>query len=314
MTPRRPPAPPLPDVELGPYLGALDGWLGHLAFERRLSENTLKAYASDLRHHLSFLAERHLALAEVTTGDLEQYLTRLYESSYRATSRARRLATLKNFYRLLLRQGTTTRDPAEALAAPRTGRRLPSALTIEQVRRLVEAPRADTPRGRRDRAMFELMYGVGLRVSELVELPLERLDLESRILRVVGKGSRERLLPLGGAAERALHDWLDNGRPRLRARTARPVSTVFVNARGGVLTRMGFWKILREHARAVGLSDSLHPHTLRHSFATHLLEGGADLRVVQELLGHASITTTQIYTEVDRDFLHEVHRSFHPRP
>lgn len=314
MTVRARNQPEAPAADLSPYLGALDRWLGHLAFERRLSENTLKAYETDLRQHLGFLAGRQLALASVTTGHLEQYLTHLYETRYRATSRARRLATLKSFYRLLVRQGLAANDPAEALAAPRTGRLLPRALTVEQVRRLLEAPAGNEPRALRDRAMFELMYGVGLRVSELVELPLERLDLESRILRVVGKGNKERLLPLCGAAERALQAWLSDGRPRLRARRARPVSTVFVNARGGSLSRMGFWKILRENARAVGLPADLHPHTLRHSFATHLLEGGADLRVVQELLGHSSITTTQIYTEVDRDFLHEVHRSFHPRP
>lgn len=303
-----------PAPDLSPYLGALDRWMGHLAFERRLAENSVAAYGTDLRHHLGFLAERRLALAAVTTGHLEHYLTALYEAGYRATSRARRLATLKSFYAHAARGGLIAVDPAEALAAPRTGRRLPRVLTVEQARRLVEAPEGDTPAALRDRAMFELMYGVGLRVSELLELPLERLDLEARLLRVVGKGTKERLLPLGGAAGRALSAWLADGRPRLRSPRTRAHSRVFVNARGGPLGRMGFWKILRGHAQRVGLPADLHPHTLRHSFATHLLEGGADLRVVQELLGHASITTTQIYTEVDRDFLHEVHRSFHPRP
>lgn len=300
--------------DLSPYLGALDRWLGHLSFERRLAANSVSAYGGDLRHHLAFLAGRGLSLDAVTTGHLEQYLTRLYEDGYRATSRARRLATLKSFYQHAARGGLLPGDPAEALSAPRTGRRLPRVLTVEQARQLVEAPEGDGAVALRDRAMLELMYGVGLRVSELLELPLDRLDLESRVLRVVGKGSKERILPLGGAAGRALELWLVEGRPRLRSPRARPTARVFVNARGGALSRMGFWKILRRHAQRVGLPDDLHPHTLRHSFATHLLEGGADLRVVQELLGHASITTTQIYTEVDRDFLHEVHRSFHPRP
>lgn len=300
------------EAGLSPYLPALDAWLGHLAFERRLSPNSVAAYSADLRHHLAWLASRRLPLDQVRTGHLEMYLTSLYESRYRATSRARHVAAVKGFYRHAARAGLLSADPAEALAAPRVGRVLPRVLTIEEARRLVEAPEGDEPLALRDRGMLELMYGAGLRVSELVETTLDRLDMESGILRVVGKGRRERLLPVGGVARRALAAWIERGRPGL-VRGRRPVSRLFVNARGGPLSRMGFWKILRGHARRAGLGAGIHPHALRHSFATHLLEGGADLRVVQELLGHASITTTQIYTEVDREFLQEVHRSFHPR-
>lgn len=298
--------PPLRDQ------GALDDWLAHLAFERRLAERTLAAYGGDLTRHLRWLEARGRGLSEVRPGELEAWLTALFEAKYRATSRARHVAALKSFYAWAARRNLIPADPAEPLAGPRTGRRLPRVLTVEEARRLMQAPRGDEPLAVRDRAMLETMYGLGLRVSELVDLPLERLDLEAGLVRILGKGSRERLVPLGGCAARALAEWLERGRPTLtRGRGGH--SRVFVNARGGPLTRMGFWKILRAHARAAGLAAGLHPHALRHSFATHLLEGGADLRVVQELLGHASITTTQIYTEVDRDYLREVHRTFHPR-
>ncbi|MDZ4804280.1 MAG: tyrosine recombinase, partial [Candidatus Eisenbacteria bacterium] len=224
-----------------------------------------------------------------------------------------RVAALRSFYGFAVRGGLVRRDPAESLPGPRQGRRLPRVLTVDEARRLVTAPAGDAPPARRDRAMLELMYGLGLRVSELLELTLDRLDLESLFIRVVGKGSRERVLPLGGASAHALSAWLVDGREAMLRKGGPAPPTIFINQRGGRLSRMGFWKILKGHARDAGVERDLHPHTLRHSFATHMLEGGADLRVVQELLGHASITTTQIYTQVDRDYLREVHRSFHPR-
>jgi integrase/recombinase XerD len=298
-------------------LGALrppyDAWLAHLAFERRLAARSVSAYGSDLEAHLGWLNDRGGTLQSVGAGDLEAWLTSLYQAGYRASSRARRVAALRSFYAFAARAGQVRRDPAEALPGPRQGRRLPRVLTVEEAARLVTTPAGDEPAALRDRAMLELTYGLGLRVSEVVELPLDRLDLESRLVRVVGKGSRERILPLGGAAVRALEAWLADGRPRLVRKGKAVPSTVFLNQRGGSLSRMGFWKLLKAHAQVAGVARDLHPHTLRHSFATHMLEGGADLRVVQELLGHASITTTQIYTQVDRDYLREVHRSFHPR-
>lgn len=313
MTLRGRTTPVAEDVDpIAAYRGTLDAWLGHLAFERRLAARSLSAYEGDVTAHLEWLAGRKTALSAVRPGDLESWLTALYAARYRATSRARRVAALRSFYEWAARAGHIAADPADGLASPRLPRRLPRVLTVEEARRLVTAPQGDTPTALRDRAMLELLYGLGLRVSELLELPLERVDLESGIVRILGKGSKERILPLGGAAARAIAAWRADGRPEL-VRGKKPVSTLFVNARGGSLSRMGFWKILRAHGEAAGVTHDLHPHTLRHSFATHMLEGGADLRVVQELLGHASITTTQIYTEVDREYLREVHRSFHPR-
>jgi integrase/recombinase XerD len=291
---------------------ALEKWLAHLQFQLRLSSRTISAYAGDLRHHLSWLAARGLEPEKAGAVHIERYIASLYESRYRASSRARKVAALKGFYAHAKESGVWLRNPAEALQAPQGHRKLPRVLTVEEARRLVEAPEGHSPFNLRDRAMLELMYGAGLRVTELLDLTLDRLDLESGIVRIVGKGSRERILPVGGAALKALARWLEDGRFQVVA-GRRPTSRVFVNARGGALSRMGFWKILKAHARRARLGPALHPHTLRHSFATHLLEGGADLRVVQELLGHASITTTQIYTEIDRDYLHEVHRTFHPR-
>lgn len=298
---------------IGSYRPALDAWLAHLAFERRLAARSVAAYGTDLEGHFGWLTDQGRSLAEVGTGDLEAWLTALYEAGYRASSRARRVAALRSFYSFAVRGGLVRRDPAESLPGPRQGRRLPRVLTVEEASRIVTAPAGDKPAACRDRAMLEVMYGLGLRVSELLELNLERLDMESLIVRVVGKGSRERVLPLGGASAAALEAWLAHGRPSMLRKGKPAPPTIFINQRGGRLSRMGFWKILKGHARAAGVERDLHPHTLRHSFATHMLEGGADLRVVQELLGHASITTTQIYTQVDRDYLREVHRSFHPR-
>ena len=190
--------------------------------------------------------------------------------------------------------------------------KLPHALPVEDVERLLAQPAGEAPLALRDRALFELSYASGLRVSELLGVTRDRLDLASRTVLVAGKGDKERAVPFGRAAGKALGEYLERGRPALWAR-ARP-DRVFANARGGALGRMGFWKILRAHARAAGITARVHPHALRHSFATHLLERGADLRVVQELLGHASVATTAIYTHLDRGYLREVHRSFHPRP
>jgi len=307
-----PAGPDAPDPIKG-YRPALDSWLAHLAFERRLATRSVAAYGTDLEGHFNWLTDQGRQLAQIRTGDLEAWLTSLYEAGYRASSRARRVAALRSFYSFALRERLVQRDPAESLPGPRQGRRLPRVLTVEEAGRLVMAPAGETPAALRDRAMLELMYGLGLRVSELLELTLDRLDLESLMVRVVGKGSRERVLPLGGAAATSITTWLTNGRPAMLRKGKPAPATIFVNQRGGRLSRMGFWKILKGHALAVNVERDLHPHTLRHSFATHMLEGGADLRVVQELLGHASITTTQIYTQVDRDYLREVHRSFHPR-
>jgi len=221
------------------------------------------------------------------------------------------LSCYRNFHGYLLRRKKIADDPTAELEAARTGKRLPKVLSVQEATALVETPRGKDALPLRDRAILELMYGSGLRVSEVLGLPLDALRLSEKYVRVLGKGKRERVVPLTGASVRSLRTYLNDARPSLVGKRAS--DAVFLNRRGGKLSRMGLWGILTRHARAAGLERGFHPHMLRHSFATHLLEGGADLRVIQELLGHASVTTTQIYTQVDRGFLQEVHRRFHPR-
>jgi integrase/recombinase XerD len=291
---------------------ARDRFLAHLLVERGLAANTLDAYEHDLRRYIAFLARRGLTSPErVTRTDVHDYLAAETDLAHTASTRARRLSTLRGFHRFLVIEAISPGSPVEGVAGPRRTRRLPTVLRVADVEKLMAAPDAATPLGQRDRALLELVYAAGLRASEACGLPLEALDARAALLRVVGKGKKERLVPVGRAALGAV------ARYRTAARTAlvrgRHVPTLFVNARGGTLSRMGFWKILRRHVRAAGIRVRTTPHTLRHSFATHLLEGGADLRVVQELLGHADIGTTQIYTQVDRQYLTEVYRTFHPR-
>jgi integrase/recombinase XerD len=299
-------------VQGKPLYGASQRYLVHLLVERGLAGTSLDAYARDLDSYLQFLAKEGIGSATaVQRRHVHAYLTAQTQSGMSAATRARRLAALRGFHRFLVLEGEAVDSPLEGLRGPRRGLRLPSVLSVAEIERLCAAPSASSALGQRDRAALELTYAAGLRVSEICQLPLEALNRTERLLRIFGKGSKERLVPVGRAALAAAECYLTEGRPRLlRGRLA---TTLLVNARGGVLSRMGFWKMLRKHALAAGLQRRLTPHTLRHSFATHLLEGGADLRVVQELLGHADIGTTQIYTLVDRQYLHEVYRTFHPR-
>ncbi len=301
------PAPPLAHV---------DGYLAHLAVERGLADNTLRAYARDLALYARYLASVGIAdPTEVATEDLEAYVAWLRGQRsatgqpYAPSSLARAVVAVRGFHRFLLHDQLTDRDPAAALTTPRAGRSLPKALSQAEVERLLAAPVGATPLPLRDRAMLELLYGAGLRISELVGLDVDDLDRGEQLVAVRGKGDRDRLVPYGEPAAEALDAWLVRGRPRLAPR----VPAVFVNARGGRLTRQGAWKLITGHAARVGLAERVSPHTLRHSFATHLLDGGADVRAVQELLGHASVTTTQIYTLVSRAALQEVYRRAHPR-
>jgi len=289
----------------------IEAYLDELRTGRRLSALTLDAYARDLADYAGFARRHRLGdWSEAQVTFLDGYFAWLAHKKLAASTLARRRSTIKGFHGYLVRQQVTASDPLAELARPRRERPLPRALTIDEIERLLALPEGEEPLALRDRALLELAYASGLRVSELVALTRSRIDLASRAVTVAGKGDRERTVPFGRAAHAALDAWLERGRP-LIARGARG-DRVFVNARGGALSRMGFWKILRGYARTAGLSG-VHPHLLRHSFATHLLEGGADLRVVQELLGHASVTTTVIYTHLDRAYLTEVHRTFHPR-
>ena len=297
-----------------PHLtGEVEAYLDELRTARRLSRNTLDAYARDLADYMRFAAAHRLeSWRDATPVFAQAYFAALGQRGLSAGTAGRRRSTLRGFHGALVRRRVCATDPLEGLAAPRRERALPDVLAIDDVERLLAQPSGDGPLALRDRALLELAYASGLRVSELVGMPAAAVDLAERTVTVIGKGSRERTVPFGSAAARALATWLGHGRPLLV--TDGRIDAVFLNARGGRLSRMGFWKILRGHARAAGIGARLYPHLLRHSCATHLLQGGADLRVVQELLGHASVTTTAIYTHVDRAYLKEVHRTFHPRP
>jgi integrase/recombinase XerD len=301
-------APALP----GRLDAALEDYVSYLRYERRLAERTVEAYAADLSGYLRWLAQCGTETPDRVGRDaLETYLAAEGKRGVSGRTLARRLSCLRGFHGYLKRRRGAPEDPTEALEPPRRGRRLPRVLGVEEMTRLIESPGGTDPLDLRDRAMLELMYGSGLRVSEVLDLAPEGIRADEKFVRVVGKGDKERAIPLTEASLTAIERWLEDGRPRLTAR--RDPGTLFVNRRGGRLSRMGLWRMLRRRAAAAGLPGDVHPHVLRHSFATHLLEGGADLRVIQELLGHVSVTTTQIYSQVDRGFLLEVHRQFHPR-
>jgi integrase/recombinase XerD len=301
-----------PAAPAGALERPLEGFLDELRTGRRLSPHTVDAYARDLSDYLAFARLHRLrGWAEAGPIFIDGYFAALARRGLAGSTVARRRSALRGFHAFLSHGADAPADPLVRTPPARGERRLPHVLPIEDIERLLAQPAGEAPLAMRDRAMLELMYASGLRVSELCGLPLTGVDPDQRAVTVYGKGGRERTVPFGRAAARAIAAWLERGRPLL-ARGARH-GRLFVNARGGSLSRMGFWKILKGHARAAGVATRVHPHTLRHSFATHLLQNGADLRVVQELLGHASVTTTAIYTHLDRAYLREVHRSFHPR-
>lgn len=278
-----------------------------------MSRQTVLAYRADLTQHIAFLArERCPDIAAVGTEILRRDLARLHAEGKARRSQQRYRSSLRGFYRYLLQEGWIRTDPTGELEGPRVMRRLPESLTIEEMERLLSATSGAQPLDLRDRALVEVAYGAGLRVSELVGLGAEGIDLENRCARIHGKGDRERIVPLGRPAVAAVRRYLRRGRPQLLGE--RRNDRLFVNQRGGALTRMGFFRVLRRRAAAAGLDPRrIHPHLLRHTFATHLLQNGASLRVVQELLGHRSLTTTEIYTAVDATYLRQVHRRHHPR-
>jgi len=285
-------------------------YLAHLAVERNLTPRSLEAYARDLRQLAEYLAAGGLDLADVERATLRSYLGQRRDQGLSARSAARALSTFRGFFRFVVREGGLSADPTLNLASPSLWHTVPSVLTEEEVESLLEAPNVSCELGLRDRAMLETLYATGVRVSELVALTLERLRLDPGFVRIRGKGRKERLVPLGDSAISWLEDYLTRSRPLLD-RQHQP--EVFLNHRGGALTRQGFWKILRGHGRQAGITTALSPHVLRHSFATHLLEHGADLRAVQLMLGHTSLTTTEIYTHVSREWLRRLYDQKHPR-
>lgn len=299
--------------EIPPALAtARDGFLTGLQIERDASDNTVEAYARDLQRYLDHLADRRVdALAAVRPRDVTAFLEALHDAGLAARSRARTLSAVRGLHRWACEAGLCDDDPSREVSGPRLPRGLPRALRPEEIDRLlgtVDPAHALAPR---DRALLELMYSCGLRASEVCALGVESLDAGEALLRVVGKGDKERQVPVGLPALAAVVEYRDGLRPRLVA--GRTEGALFVNARGGRLSRMGLWKILRRWATPAGLADRVTPHVLRHCFATHLLQGGADLRAVQELLGHADIRTTQVYTRLERDHLIRLHRDHHPR-
>ncbi len=291
----------------------LSDFLAHLRFERNAAENTIQSYERDLRRYVAFLREAKLTrVAEVTPRHILSLLTRLRVLGYAPSSAARNLSAIRMFHRFALAEGVAEADPSENIQLPQLGRALPFVLDIPEVECLLEQPDVTQPLGVRDRALLEFLYATGVRVSELLLLRRSDLFLDDGFVRVFGKGSKERIVPLGAQAVDWVRRYLQDVRPRLAAR-GHPREILFLNWRGSPLTRMGFWKILKGYVVQAGIQKKVSPHTLRHSFATHLIEGGADLRAVQEMLGHADISTTQIYTHLDREYLKEVHRTYHPR-
>lgn len=284
----------------------------YLAFERGLAERTREAYLRDLARLVEFLAARGIRAPEaMDLRDLRDYVFFLKDSGLEATSIRRAISSIRCYFAFLLAEGVIVSDPSERLEAPRVWRRLPTVLSREEVQRLLDAPDERDPLYWRDRAVLEFLYATGVRVSEMLGIRLADLDLDAGLCLVFGKGSKERMVPLGRHARAALRRYLDDVRPTVERGEGR--GALFLNARGRPLTRMGVWTLVRKHARRAGLEKRISPHTLRHTFATHLLEGGADLVAVQELLGHADISTTQIYTHLDREYLKDVHRRYHPR-
>ncbi len=290
----------------------LEGFRDYLALEAGASPHTIDNYLRDLRHLVRFFSGQGVVtLAAVTRVHLREFVFALKDAGASPATIRRHISAIHTYYGFLLGEGTVTEDPSDRLETPRRGRKLPTVLSVSQVEALLVAPGLDDPMGWRDRALLELGYGAGARVSELVGLGLEDLLLSDQLIRVVGKGNKQRLIPIGRKTIAAVSVYLNVLRPALdRGQTG---GRVLLNARGKPLSRVGAWGVVKQAAARAGITQRVTPHILRHSFATHLLEGGADLRAVQEMLGHADLTTTQIYTHVDREYLRTVHRQYHPR-
>ncbi|MEW6186424.1 MAG: site-specific tyrosine recombinase XerD [Thermodesulfobacteriota bacterium] len=290
----------------------VDRFLNFLVVEKGLSPNTIEGYSRDLIQYFRFLESRGLNdLSQTQADTLYDFLGSLKKRNSSSRTQARILSALRSFYRFLQEETERKDNPTLALRGPKPQRTLPKTLTEMEVEVLLRQPRKETPAGMRDAALLEVLYATGLRVSELTALTLDQLELGAGLIRTLGKGSKERLVPIGKSALISLKEYIEKGRPRLINRVMTP--WVFVNRQGKRLTRQGFWKILKGYVRQAGIEKSISPHTLRHTFATHLLEGGADLRSIQTFLGHADISTTQIYTLVTHEHLREVYRRFHPR-
>jgi integrase/recombinase XerD len=290
----------------------IDVFLNYILVEKGLSEKTLESYSRDLTRYASFLSTYDI---KTISGDdtylILKHLINLRDEGLSPRSRARHLVTIRSFYSFLYKEKTIPQDPSTLIDFPKSGLRLPDTLCLEEITRLIDAPDLTTARGIRDAAMIELLYAAGLRVSELVMLKMRDVNLDASFVRVFGKGSKERVVPVGNYANQKIDFYLKYARPYLiKAKTS---EYLFIAREGKPMTRQGFWKLMNRYALKAGIVKNISPHTIRHSFATHLLEGGADLRVVQIMLGHADISTTQIYTHITREHLKNIHTKYHPR-
>ncbi|MFK5954560.1 MAG: site-specific tyrosine recombinase XerD [Desulfobacterium sp.] len=290
----------------------IDTYMKHLDLERGLADNTLESYAADLSQFAVFLAKNLIIKVQhIDTTVLLAWIVDLKKAGLSAPSRARHLISVRGFFKFLIRENSITVNPTDQMNLPKTGRQLPHILGFDQVKTLLELPDLTKPRELRNAAMLEILYGAGLRVSELINMKVQDINFNACFVKVFGKGSRERVVPIGSHARERSLDWLERGRPHLlKNLTSR---YLFVARAGKPMTRQGFWKIIKKYARLAEIPTNVYPHTFRHAFATHLLEGGADLRSVQTMLGHSDISTTQIYTHVSSTYLTEMHQKFHPR-
>ncbi|MDQ7818278.1 MAG: site-specific tyrosine recombinase XerD [Melioribacteraceae bacterium] len=291
----------------------LKEYLTILRFEKNLSDNTIKSYENDIRHLLTFCSSQQITdLNNIKANNISEYFEIERNKGKDSATSARYMSSLKGFFGFLEDNSYIENNPTDKLMSVKKSRKLPSVLSFEEIERILNVPNTDDLTGLRDKAILELFYSSGLRVSELINLKINDLLFIDEVVRVFGKGSKERIVPLGSSAIHWLNEYLKRSRPSLEKKS-RSQNYVFLNKRGTKLSRMWIWKIVTQCSKEAGITKEIHPHTFRHSFATHLLEGGADLRAVQEMLGHADISTTQIYTHIDREYIKQVHRDHHPR-
>jgi integrase/recombinase XerD len=290
----------------------VDQYINYLVFEKGLSEKTIESYTSDLSKYLAFLKQKRIKnITQADTPIILKHLIALRDSGLGSKSCARHLITLRGFYKFLAQEKILEFDPAKLIDLPKSGLKLPDVLSVSEVNLLLNIPDSNTLLGKRNSAMLELLYAAGLRVSELVNLKFLDVNLEACFVRVMGKGSKERIVPFGLYAKNKIDDYINNSRPLLLKNLIS--KHLFVARAGKPMTRQGFWKLLKQYVKQAGIKKKVTPHSLRHSFASHLLEGGADLRTVQVMLGHVDISSTQIYTHVARDHLRQIHEKYHPR-
>lgn len=291
----------------------LKEYLAALKIEKNLSENTINSYKSDLISFLNFITQSGIDdLSDIKTTHITSFFKLLKDAGLNETSAARYFSSLKGFFKHLYRSEYIKSNPVERISPPKISRKLPEVLNVREINLILEQPNVKDTIGLRDKAILELFYACGTRISELINIKVNDLFLSEEVIRVFGKGSKERLIPIGSSAIKWIIEYLRKSRPLL-VKNIKSENYLFLNQRGTKFSRMGIWKIVRQYVKQAGIEKNVHPHTFRHSFATHLIEGGADLRAVQEMLGHSDISTTQIYTHIDRDYIKLVHKKFHPR-